>query len=114
MDLQEMRVAVAYDDAEVVLAKLNAALGIEFESRSSEYWGDYWIDVRHSKLRIFWNRDPLYVAGVDPPEDRFFEARFPNHAVSVDVYESNRESCLQIATLLSDSFPGSATASGPR
>ncbi len=98
MELQEIRVAVASDDVQTVMARLAAALGVEFESRDSEYWGDYWIEVRNSRLRVFWNRDPLYVAGVDPLEDRFFEESFSDHAVLVDVYESTRESCLQVAT----------------
>lgn len=103
--MDHIRLVVSCDDPIVVAAEITRATNLEFEPRESTFWGPYWIDLAKGSLRVFLNRDPLFNSTTDPPEDKWFQAQFPDHAVLVDVDDESL--CAQVSNILLTAFPGS-------
>ena len=104
--MTDIRIAVACDDpAEVALA-LKRDLMVEFEVRESSFWGSYWTDLPRRHIRVFFNEDPMHIAGSDPPDEVYFEATVPNHRTLVDI-QNDEVVGNHVAAILSARFPES-------
>jgi hypothetical protein len=112
--MDHIRLAVSCEDPDNVVAEITRAMNLEFEARDSDFWGPYWLtEFPSGSLRVFLNSDPLYIPITDPPEDKWFEARFPDHAVLVDVdVERNERLCEEVPRLIQTAFPGSQIVDG--
>jgi hypothetical protein len=89
---------VPSEDPESIVILLGGVFNEEFHSRDSCYWGNYWM-TSDERIRVFSNRDPMYLPGDDPPEDRFFEAAYSVYGTLVDV-EGEQQDCQQVVEAL--------------
>ena len=79
--------AVDAVDVDRVADELEAALRTTLQRRDSSYWGKYRIGpVFGGEVRVYPNRDPLYRAEADSPDEEFFEPEFSSRGVLVGVY----------------------------
>ena len=84
--------AVSAKDLEAGNILLSDILSLEFVGHNSHFFGDY--DLAElpngtGSIKLQPNQDPEFAEGVDPPEERFMEHQFPDHALLlyVDVEE---------------------------
>lgn len=98
--MREVRIAVSCDDPAVLVGVLAQALNIEFEARDSAYWGEYWTELPLRSSRVLYNKDPMHVAGKDPPSEFYFEADFSSHRTLVDFEDFDAFGHHVVATIM--------------
>ncbi|MBM3966027.1 MAG: hypothetical protein FJ308_13335 [Planctomycetes bacterium] len=76
MATQTRRYGIAGHDRESIRSSLELALSLNFEERDSFYLGSYLNDIsdRFDECNIVENRDPLWIPGDDPDDEKYFEA----------------------------------------
>lgn len=99
-------IAVASDCLEDVVNVISAAFQMEFESRDSSYWGDYWLARSPAEVQIYLNRDPLHDSENDPPEEFYFEPEYRDCGVLV-ITDDGPDGFNALANLLVRMFPES-------
>ena len=79
-------IAVNADNIDQVTEVIGKTLAISFTQRDSSYLGEYssckLIDF---EIRVYLNRDPLFQAEIDPPDEEFFVPAFKERRVLVSV-----------------------------
>jgi hypothetical protein len=67
---------------------LSAAARMPVERHRSVYYGDYSLcrGSGRGKVRVCHNRDPMYIPGKHPPEDRFLRPELPADWILVEAY----------------------------
>jgi hypothetical protein len=91
--LHEVLFGVRASDADGVAEQLGDVLDLRFEKHRSLYWGDYCLyrAAARGEIRVYRNHDPMHRLGSAPPEERFFEPRFPDCGVLVYAYLATDE-----------------------
>ena len=102
--MRDLRIALRCDDPSIVASMLGQALGIEFETRDSQYWGTYWTDVPKRSIRVFANEDPMHRHSEDSPSEFYFESTFPKHRTLIDI-ECDERLADTVAQLLATQYP---------
>ena len=79
--------SVLVPDLDDVARQIETAIGVSFSRHDSGYWGNYNLiePPAGGEIRVYYNRDPLYLPD-DPPDEYFFEAAFPEHQLLVSIY----------------------------
>jgi len=75
-------------DIDAVAAAIAPVLDLQLENRDSSYWGDYHIDLSgaFSELKLYRNRDPMFRADSDDPDEYWFEPDFRDCPTLLSVY----------------------------
>jgi len=99
--------AVHAADVDVVASHLQPVIGTPFERRDSSFSGSYDLFKvgADGQVKIVYNWDPVFRDG-DPPEERFFEHAFRDHAVLVFAYLPDDDLLARLRQSLTDGFPG--------
>src|SRR6187431_2631979 len=103
----DLNIAVAAEDAGLVVRHLSRALGVQFESHDSSFKGEYWLYVSadDSSVEVSFNSDPMFRPG-DPSDEEYFEPGFKEFRVLLSAFAS-AALCSKISGALESGFPGS-------
>ncbi|PHS17698.1 MAG: hypothetical protein COA78_02950 [Blastopirellula sp.] len=107
-DLHSRLFGFIEDDLDRLANRLSVDFSLQFEGRSSDYWGEYYIDRsnRYEECRLYKNEDPLFCSASSPPEEFWFEPDYREYVSLLSVY-GLQESIDDFQRLLQSKFPES-------
>lgn len=94
------RYVVLDSDVITVANRLAASSGEPFEQRDSDNLGGYCLFQAFlgiTDLQVKSNLDPLYQPGIDPLEDRFFDALLVDDAVIIELEREDTNGAVEAA-----------------
>jgi hypothetical protein len=110
---KEVKYGVMATKTEEVTEMLTLNLGLTFNGRESGYWGEYFIyrDSDDIEIRIYENKDPMWRAELDIPEEEFFEYEYRTFKVLI-LATVPSDLQIKLLNLLQQHFPSTVQIDG--